>query len=82
MTNDLPRRIHCLIDTRLFPLSESVSATTDLFAEGLDSLALMQVIVLLENEFSITISPDDLDRRNFSTVADIAALVRKKASTP
>ncbi len=82
MTTDLPRRIHCLIDGQLFPLPESVSADTDLFAEGLDSLALMQAIVLLEKEFSITISPEDLDRRNFSTVANIAALVRRKASAP
>lgn len=82
MTTDLSRRIHGLINGRLFPLQESISPNSDLHSEGLDSLTLMQVIVLLEQEFSITINPEDLDRRNFSTLANIAALVRRKASAP
>jgi methoxymalonate biosynthesis acyl carrier protein len=80
MTTDLTRRIHHLIDGRLFPLRESVTADSDLYSEGLDSLTLMQVIILLEQEFSITIRPEDLDRKNFSTVANIAALVQRKNS--
>jgi acyl carrier protein len=82
MTPDLVHQIHCLIDEGLFPLHPSVSEHTDLLAEGLDSLALMQAIVLLEMKFSIIISPEDLDRRNFSTLANIADLVRRKASLP
>jgi acyl carrier protein len=82
MTLDLVHQIHRLIDEGLFPLHPSVSEHTDLLAEGLDSLALMQAIVLLEMEFSITILPEDLDRTNFSTLANIAELVRRKASLP
>ena len=82
MTTDLTQRIHSLIDEGLFPLHQSVAEDTDLLAEGLDSLALMQLIMLLENEFSISISPADLDRKNFSTLANIANMVREKASLP
>jgi acyl carrier protein len=80
MTADLTHQIHTLIDGELFPLHESVCADTDLHSEGLDSLMLMQLILLLEREFSITISPEDLDRVNFSTLNNIAALVRKKGT--
>ena len=82
MTTDLTHRIHRLIDEGLFPLHQSVNEDTDLLAEGLDSLALMQLIVLLENGFSMAISPEDLDRNNFSTLTNIASLVRRKASLP
>lgn len=82
MTNDLTHRIHRLIDEGLFPLHQSFTEDADLFAEGLDSLALMQLIVCLEKEFSINIRPEDLDRKNFSTLADIANMVRTKASLP
>ena len=82
MTTDLTQRIHSLIDEGLFPLHQSVAEDTDLLAEGLDSLALMQLIMLLEKEFSISISPADLDRKNFSTLANIANMVREKASLP
>jgi acyl carrier protein len=80
MTTDLTRRIHHLINGRLFPLRESITADSDLYVEGLDSLTLMQVIILLEQEFFITISPEDLDRKNFSTVANIAELVSSKTT--
>jgi len=82
MTVDLPKQIHALIDSELLPLHESVTADSDLHSEGLDSLMLMQLILVLEREFSITISPEDLDRENFSTITNIASLIRKKGATP
>ena len=82
MTADLTHQIRTLIDGELFPLHESVYADTDLHSEGLDSLMLMQLILLLEREFSITISPEDLDRVNFSSLTNIASLVRKKGANP
>ena len=78
MTDELIDQIRNLIDSTLFPLDESVSEETDLHSEGLDSLMLMQLIVILEKEFSVTIAPADLDRVNFSTLTNIASLVRRK----
>lgn len=82
MTADLTHQIHTLIDGQLFTLNEYVTADTDLHSEGLDSLTLMQLILLLEREFRITISPEDLDRKNFSTLAHIAALIVRKRNIP
>ena len=70
--------LRTLIDTELFPLDESVTHATDLYSEGLDSMALMQLILLLEREFGIAITPEDLGRENFATLADMAAFISKK----
>lgn len=79
--SDLTTRIRTLIDGGLFPLAESVCDDTDLHAEGLDSLMLMQLILLLEQEFGVAIGPEDLDRENFSSLTNIASLVRRKGNT-
>jgi len=74
--------LRTLIDEQLFPLDESVTPTSDLHAAGLDSLALMQLILLLESEYSVTITPEDLDRENFSSLKKLAQLIERKQSTP
>lgn len=72
-----------LIDSGLFPLDSSVTDSTDLYSEGLDSMALMQLILLLEREFGIAITPDDLGWENFATLVDMAAFVlRKQTASP
>lgn len=70
--------LRTLIDRQLFPLDASVPADADLHAEGLDSMALMQLILLLEREFGIAITPEDLGRENFATLANLAAFVSRK----
>jgi len=80
MNTDLTNQIRTLIDSELFPLTDCVSDDTDLHTEGLDSLMLMQLILLLEREFSITIAPEDLDRVNFSSLTNIASLVLRKGN--
>jgi acyl carrier protein len=72
--------LRTLIDEQLFPLDESVTPQADLYSEGLDSMALMQLILLLEQEFGVSIVPEDLDRENFSTLEKMAEFVFKKQS--
>lgn len=75
--------LRTLIDQQLFPLETSVSDDADLYAEGLDSMALMQLILLLEREFAITVTPQDLGRENFSSLTNLADFIAKKqASAP
>ncbi len=78
MNHDLETSLRRLVDEQLFALDESVTATSDLHAEGLDSLALMQLILLLEREFAISIDPADLDRENFSSLEKMASLIARK----
>lgn len=78
MSQDLTDSLRRLISEQLFPLDDSVTAKCDLHSEGLDSLALMQLILLLEREYSVSISPGDLNRENFSSLEKLAELVSAK----
>jgi acyl carrier protein len=57
-------------------LELDVEVDTDVIAGGmLDSLAFVQLLVSLENEFGVKMNLADLDLDDFSTVANIARLV-------
>jgi acyl carrier protein len=47
----------------------------DLFAAGLDSMAVMQLIVVAEERFGAVIGPADAGRENLGTPAALAALI-------
>ncbi len=80
MKTDLTHSLRQLIHEQLFPLDDSVTDQSDLHSEGLDSLALMQLILLLEREYTVSISPGDLNMENFSTLGNLAELVSMKQS--
>lgn len=55
---------------------------TDIFAGGyVNSLFAMQLIVFLENDFSIIIENDDLKLDNFRTVNALADLIERKKTS-
>lgn len=75
--------------TRLFATALNLdvpSADTDLFETGaLDSLALVELLLQLEQQFGVTTSVEDLDVQNFSSIRHIAAFVAAQtdaASSP
>jgi acyl carrier protein len=72
----LLREIH---DLFLNSLSVEVpSPHEDLFKAGiLDSMVLVQLIMLIENQFGLSLSLEDLDVAAFGTTAGIAQLVRQ-----
>jgi acyl carrier protein len=65
--------------TRLFATAlnlEVPSPDTDLFDTGaLDSLALVELLLQLEQEFGVTTAVEDLEVQNFSSIRRIAAFV-------
>jgi acyl carrier protein len=62
-------------------LNIAVPATeTDLIDGGfLDSLALVELVFQLEQQFAIELPLDELDIENFRTVGQIAGLVESRA---
>jgi acyl carrier protein len=40
----------------------------------------MQLILLLEQEFGVSVVPEDLDRENFATLEKMAEFISKKQS--
>jgi acyl carrier protein len=55
------------------------SFDADLFDSGvLDSLAFVELLVRLEQEFGVTTSVDDLEADNFRSIASIADFIESR----
>ena len=52
----------------------------DLFAAGLDSMAVMQLVVAVEDEYGVELVPDDLTRETLATPTTLAKLIAAKSS--
>jgi acyl carrier protein len=59
----------------------SVNPETDLFSSGLDSLALMQLLVALEHRFGAVVDPMQIQRDKLATPQKIALWLQGAANT-
>ncbi len=59
---------------------EELEPTDNLFEAGLDSMALMQLLLMIQDRFSVTIPASELNRKNISTVRSIALMIQKQAT--
>ncbi|WP_367875093.1 phosphopantetheine-binding protein [Luteolibacter sp. Populi] len=67
-----------LIRTDVLDTAEPLTPQSDLFAAGLDSMGIMQLLLAIEDRFGVAMDPADLSRENFSTAEKIAVLVAEK----
>lgn len=58
-------------------LSDDVSLDNDL---GIDSIMLLQLVVDIEDEFSISISDDELDTEVIGTFGGLLSLINEKTA--
>jgi acyl carrier protein len=56
---------------------DSLDDNADLFAAGLDSLAIVNVLMRLEEQFDIELPDDMLQRKSFSSIATIDSVVTR-----
>lgn len=77
-----PERIRELIDGQLVELDPGFGEADDLFAAGLDSMAIMQLLLLIEESYGVQIPMGEVTRENFHTTAAIARLVTEKQARP
>jgi acyl carrier protein len=54
---------------------ENLADEADLFAAGLDSLAIVNVLMSIEERFDIELPDEFLSRRSFSSIATIRRVV-------
>lgn len=59
--------ITLILQHQIVETDGSLTADADLFAAGLDSMAMMQLMLHLEREFGVRISPADMTRNHFAT---------------
>jgi len=65
--------IDLLTEQQIIDISEPLTPEADLFACGLDSLAMMQLLLHLEQRFNVQVSPTEMTRERFATASTLAA---------
>ena len=70
--------IDMLREEGIAELPEGFPIEGDLFAAGMDSMAVMQLIVIAEERFGAVIAPQDAGRENLGTPLDLAALIGRR----
>ena len=73
-----PDQIRELIDGQLIEFSPGFGNEDDLFEAGLDSMAIMQLLLLIEESFGVEIPMGEVTRDNFHSATAIARLVTEK----
>lgn len=75
---DLERDLLALIGERLLDLPEGFDATARLADAGLDSMAVMQLLLLIESRFGLWLPEEDLVSENLASVRALAHLLGRR----
>jgi acyl carrier protein len=67
-----------ILEQQIVESNELVTTGTDLFALGMDSMAMMQLLLHIEDRFGIAVTPGEMTRDRFSTAAALAAFLAAK----
>lgn len=73
------KELLALIGERLLVLPENFATTDDLQEAGLDSMAIMQLLVLLEEKYHVSLPDSALSIENFQSAQKLARLLEKHA---
>ena len=74
----LEQQLVQLVSERLLETQPGFNADSNLYDSGLDSMAIMQLLILLEEEYGVAVPEGELTRQNFSTVRSVAGLIRAR----
>jgi acyl carrier protein len=69
------RKIMEIISTEILETDPDFNEHTDLFAAGLDSMATMQLVIRLEQNFRIKLPAGKMTKENFSSAAALARMI-------
>lgn len=81
-TIPIAERLLARIRTDLIETSDGFGIDSDLFAAGLDSMSIMQLTLLIEEEFGAHLPDRLITRDTFSTARHIAAAIRESGTPP
>ena len=73
---DLEERIAALIKEKFLEVPGELEPAADLFALGLDSMGIMQLLILIEQSFGVRIPDRAVTQDNFRSSVRIAELIR------
>lgn len=70
--------IELLTAENILEPQEPITPDTDLFTLGLDSMAMMQLLLQIEERFRLTIQPAEMTRERFATAGALASFLGEK----
>ena len=76
----LEQQCVALVRERLLEVRPGFDAESNLYDNGLDSMAIMQLLLLVEEKYGVAIPDGALTRPNFQTVRQVAQLIREHAA--
>ena len=79
--SDLEEKLAAMIGKELLDLPSEFDWDADLYRAGLDSMALMRLLILIENHFGLILTEADLSRENFASIRKLAALIRLRVES-
>jgi len=71
-----------LICSELLEIADDLSLDSDLFDAGLDSMAIMQLTLILEREFGVSIPENLIVKSTFSTVRNLTNVLFQLGLNP
>jgi acyl carrier protein len=78
----LEQQLMALVRERLLETSAPFDTATDLYSLGMDSMGIMQLLILIEEEYGVALPECALTRHNFTTVQQVARLIRAQGGAP
>ena len=76
----LEQQLVTLVSERLLETPPGFNEDSDLYESGLDSMESMQFLILVEEEYGVALPESELTRQNFSTVRNVASLIRARTA--
>ncbi len=70
--------IELLTTEHILEPQEPLAPDTDLFSMGLDSMAMMQLLLQIEERFGLTVNPAEMTRERFATANALAGFLGEK----
>lgn len=70
--------LNMLQEESLLELPAGVDGETDLFEAGLDSMAVMQLIVIIEERWGVALGAADVGRDTLGTAEKMAATINSR----
>lgn len=73
--------LNLILEQQIIETPAPVEPDTDLFALGLDSMAMMQLLLHIEDRFGISVGAGEMTRDRFATAVALAAFLSAKRAS-
>ena len=77
---ELEKKLVKLIAENVLELPTDFDRESDLAKAGLDSMALMQLLILIENHFDLILAESDVSRQNSLNIRTLSSLIQLRLS--